>query len=94
MTLDEKKAVLVAACGIHFDALQARHPEQVGEFLRQEDFSTLDQWTAEQLERGPAYDALLDATAKEISIGETIKIVVPMILKLASSFFPGIGVLL
>jgi hypothetical protein len=84
-TIEEKKAAIVAAFGMAFAEFQSRHPKQVEEWLRQQSYNTIDDWTAQVLDADPA---LVAATAKEISVAETIKVVVPMILKMASAFFP------
>jgi hypothetical protein len=90
ISLDEKKAAIAAAFGVTFQAFAARHPEMVAEWLRQNDYATIDDWAAEVMAEDPA---LIAATNQETDIGHAIQVVVPMILKVASAFFPGLGVL-
>jgi hypothetical protein len=90
-TIDDAKQVLVIATGLRVEDLQARYPEQFAEMLRQEGYNSIGDWTATQLEKGPAYDALVAATAQEISIANTIKVVLPVILSILSTLLPGLG---
>jgi hypothetical protein len=88
LTFEEQKAAIAAAFETTWDNFAARHPHQVEEFLRQNEYDTINDWTAEQLDKGPVYDALVAATAKEISFAETMKVVLSMLLQAAQTFMP------
>lgn len=89
--LDLAKKALVAVMNLTLESIERLYPEQFAEFLRQEGYSTIDDWSAAQLEKGPVYNALLEQTSTDISFANTLKVVIPIALNLITGLFPGLG---